>query len=1213
MPRRKRSDSDGEPPSAKRVRLDLSYADDEDEDRIEPAPPRVKRMRRTPELPEPEDEEDPSMEEDEDEITPLYANGNGAASRHNGATVEPSDDEQEQGTYADDDDDDEEEEDEEVVQEQIRLSTEKGFAHSGILHSVRLDRFMSHNCFEYPLGPNMNIINGKNGSGKSAIVAALQLGLNGTVKITERAKRLDELIKHGEDSAIITIKLLNRKPPRTENGLTEADLTYKHDVYGDIITIERRIMRGKDGKPGKSTFAVKARNKHVKLLEGVTTQQEVQNICDHFGIMVENPVAILTQTKSKEFLAKGKPENHYKLFRRATLLGPLQEELSRTKAITKSVEAMLESNVQAAPAAEERLRKKEHAHQQAQEMKNIHEIIRQAESSFAWTLVQEDEIKLHSYEKRTAQEFEPAVERARVAYEKSQEKVEALTSEQVTLHSTVTEATERSRILAASCRESKKNAQTVKFDRERQQRRIQEFDAECTQHQQDIQSTKSRMKRAREKHFAGQEQKARIVHQIRQIEASVEELQVSIGSGRDRESALLADKLPLEDDVQRLKGEAGALRTDFDGKRRQHMQISSTAKDKDSLIRFGPAMSGICDRIKRNEHRFHRTPIGPIGQFVNIQDDSWAAAVETAIGFNSLRAFIVSDSHDAKVLEGLLPRSGHRPAITIVNMDRDRYTVGRQDMPDVSSLGHRTILETVEVQHNAVYNLLLDQSQIERQVLSASEDDVTQLGWSRIPNLKMVWNKRCDRAYSRNGSNVFRNGYRPFAQVLTRDMRPYLQSLEKEIGNLRRELDNHAQLLQETEAKLHSLNTSVRDERREIDRCGKKIAEHNHKKTGLEDQLNQAENAFDSTPFEQEISGYEAQVRESQANRSRALSEVSTLEEAYTRASEQAKEASAAMREANDATKEATRQLEDVLGQIARVKSTDRQNRAVYEKAQDIITKAHHEIEEQKARVAEVMVDARKTGDCPDDVDPTTKSSAHWQRYLTTQKQRLETEQERRGGRTAAEIEIDYLRSKKQHDQNVQYRKRVKYYVKMLKRGTNYREELLHKLNSSLKKMVKANFRRFLSTRGHTGSISFGKSQNGTQTLRLCTEMATHRRADGERHRTEDLRTLSGGEKSYTTLCFILALAEICQTPVRVMDEIDVFQDEASRHASFTTITQFCTQYLSNRQIIIITPLALPNFTSNDAVRVVKLPDPVRQDGSGRQTLMDNYIAPADE
>ena len=39
----------------------------------------------------------------------------------------------------------------------------------------------------------------------------------------------------------------------------------------------------------------------------------------------------------------------------------------------------------------------------------------------------------------------------------------------------------------------------------------------------------------------------------------------------------------------------------------------------------------------------------------------------------------------------------------------------------------------------------------------------------------------------------------------------------------------------------------------------------------------------------------------------------------------------------------------------------------------------------------------------------------------------------------------------------------------------------------------------------------------------------------------QDLRGLSGGERSYTTIAFLLALGHSTESPFRVMDEFDVF------------------------------------------------------------------------
>ena len=41
----------------------------------------------------------------------------------------------------------------------------------------------------------------------------------------------------------------------------------------------------------------------------------------------------------------------------------------------------------------------------------------------------------------------------------------------------------------------------------------------------------------------------------------------------------------------------------------------------------------------------------------------------------------------------------------------------------------------------------------------------------------------------------------------------------------------------------------------------------------------------------------------------------------------------------------------------------------------------------------------------------------------------------------------------------------------------------------------------------------------------------------------KDIKGLSGGERSYTTTCFFMALWDIMETPFRCMDEFDVFMD----------------------------------------------------------------------
>lgn len=44
-----------------------------------------------------------------------------------------------------------------------------------------------------------------------------------------------------------------------------------------------------------------------------TRKEDLESICDHMGIQVDNPMNILTQDTAKQFLAKSTPEDLYQV------------------------------------------------------------------------------------------------------------------------------------------------------------------------------------------------------------------------------------------------------------------------------------------------------------------------------------------------------------------------------------------------------------------------------------------------------------------------------------------------------------------------------------------------------------------------------------------------------------------------------------------------------------------------------------------------------------------------------------------------------------------------------------------------------------------------------------------------------------------------------------------------------------------------------------
>ncbi len=76
-----------------------------------------------------------------------------------------------------------------------------------MIREVQLSNFMSYRNASVPLEPGLNLIVGPNGAGKSSILLAISVVLGQAY--TERARKLSELIRWGEQEARISIRLDN--------------------------------------------------------------------------------------------------------------------------------------------------------------------------------------------------------------------------------------------------------------------------------------------------------------------------------------------------------------------------------------------------------------------------------------------------------------------------------------------------------------------------------------------------------------------------------------------------------------------------------------------------------------------------------------------------------------------------------------------------------------------------------------------------------------------------------------------------------------------------------------------------------------------------------------------------------------------------------------------------------------------------------------------
>ena len=78
-------------------------------------------------------------------------------------------------------------------------------------------------------------------------------------------------------------------------------------------------------------------------------------------------------------------------------------------------------------------------------------------------------------------------------------------------------------------------------------------------------------------------------------------------------------------------------------------------------------------------------------------------------------------------------------------------------------------------------------------------------------------------------------------------------------------------------------------------------------------------------------------------------------------------------------------------------------------------------------------------------------------------------------------------------------------------------------------------FARSLQERDYDGTLKFN---HDSEELEINVRVDRHTE---ESKSTKNTKSLSGGERSFTTVCFIMSLWEAMEAPFRCLDEFDVF------------------------------------------------------------------------
>ncbi|KAI3396324.1 hypothetical protein diail_12290 [Diaporthe ilicicola] len=141
---------------------------------------------------------------------------------------------------------------------------------TGSIVRVKVENFVIYEKAEFLPGPNLNMVIGPNGTGKSSLVCAICLGLGYPASVLGRATSFGEFVKHGKEYAIVEVELQKRPEDRAN--------------YVIKLVINREDNTRK--------FSLNGREGTLKQIRHVTRQLRIQ---------IDNLCQFLPQDKVSEF------------------------------------------------------------------------------------------------------------------------------------------------------------------------------------------------------------------------------------------------------------------------------------------------------------------------------------------------------------------------------------------------------------------------------------------------------------------------------------------------------------------------------------------------------------------------------------------------------------------------------------------------------------------------------------------------------------------------------------------------------------------------------------------------------------------------------------------------------------------------------------------------------------------------------------------------
>ncbi|XP_040939251.1 structural maintenance of chromosomes protein 6B isoform X2 [Gossypium hirsutum] len=1021
---------------------------------------------------------------------------------------------------------------------------------AGTIRRIRLENFMCHSSLEIELGEWVNFITGQNGSGKSAILTALCIAFGCRARETQRASKLKEFIKTGCSYATVQVDIKN-----------EGVDSFKPEIFGDTIIIERRIS--------DTTSSTVLKDRQGRKV--ASRKEDLRELVEHFNIDVENPCVIMSQDKSREFLHSGNDRDKFKFFFKATLLQQVDELLQSIIKQLKDACALVDELEKLIRPAQLELSELQEKIENIKRVEQILQEVQLLRKKLAWSLVYDEDKRLQEQAKNieTLKKRIPTCQ-AKIdsTLDKLEKLLERLSKKKVQVASLVEKTSEVKRkkdeLWDALC-----SARKEKLELEEEHRRGTK---QIHKMRNDVRRLEEQARDIQDKHIRNtQAEESEIEEQIKELEYAVDNVQSLLSSLKDEENTLSEQISAEMDAMKKINDEINY----YERKQREvHHQICELRLHQTNKVTAfgGDGVLRLLREIERHHKAFSMPPIGPIGAHVTlVNGDTWAPAVERAIG-KMLNAFIVTNSEDACALRKCAREARYNFfPIVIQRFSRPRLIIPNHSLPQTS---HPTTLSVLHSDNPTIYNVLVDVCKAERQVLVKDYNMGRAVAFDqRIPNMLEV--------FTLDGFKMFSRGSVQTVLPINKNLKigrlrgsfgDQVKEFESHVSNIQQDIDQRKSRKRELEKKVQDFNRKLDNKKKrrlDVER------EFMAKRMKLQDM--QKSHAVDDGKMV--------------IKKKEALLEA--LKDRINEAEEKARTLKLSFEDLGESTKgevEAFQKAEEELTEIEKEIHNAEANKLHYENIMN--NKVLPQIKEAEAKYLELEKDRKESYKKASVICPESDIEALGDRDETTTEQ-LDAKLKRLNQRLMHESQqysesIDDLRMLHQEKERRILRelhtyKAFRERLDACQKALDLRWKKFQRSASLLRRELTWQFNGHLGKKGISGHINVSYEE---KTLSVEVKMPQ----DASSTIVRDTRGLSGGERSFSTLCFALALHDMTEAPFRAMDEFDVFMDAVSRKISLDTLVEFALAQGS--QWIFITPHDISNVKNGERIKKQQMAAP---------------------